>query len=466
MSEPVNVDDTNEARGWGDFLRHGGSFGGSGYLKDWKDEGSIDVWLTPAGGWETRWAHQFNELGKKRDKKQAEYDGVRFLRMVCHETEAILKRQRKRNDDGSRQFPPAICPFDKTLEHIRMGVITGRIGLTQKVFKFETDQEFKEITAGGFTGLYGLDNDKLFRVLGVDDYKKQEAVLAEMRKAGIERDEVYKEVGWPRMEYLFRVIQIAAPDDGYVIANVAEALGQKVRKSFNDRIVATAKSRKPFNPNTDPLALRWLYDDSKDFSDKFDVIHLSEEEVTPEIEDAITSKPPSLNEARQRFSIGKCRELFEKHCLIEMPWDEIFRAAEEAKLDEKADAAVGKDEPWEGARQANRSQAQVPAAQAKPAEQTRAAPPPSTSDLSMPRKDAGPEDLGCECCGKILAETELRCPTCGAEYDPVTGVLTKDPRHEKAEATAKEAAKEREEAGAPKAEDGPPQGRRAARRPA
>jgi len=423
-------------RGFDDFLKHTGSQSSSGYLKNWHDDGMVDVWLTPAGGWDVRWPHGFFQLGKKRDKKGNEYDGVRWMRWNCHEKETILKKQRKRDDSDRRLVPPAVCPFDMAIELVRSMIVAGRISPTQPLFKFETDQEDEVILAGAWTGAFGKDDDDMFRILKVSDREAQSKLMKQLRSAQVDRTETFKTSGFPKMEYLFRVVQVASPDDGYLVANVPDALGSKVRKGINDRVIQT---KGKYNPARDPLAMRWVYNEHEEYSKKYDVVVLTEEVVTPELEDAFAMEPPNIDEDVAPGSIALLRSLFEKHCLIDMPWDDVFGPAERAGLGGNRSATP---EPWDKAREAAQS----------PRSSANDEPPAPASDAGD--DDAEPADgFECDCCDQILTPKDLKCPKCGAEYDPITGKLTYDPRKAPAPAQAAQ--------GAPAAAaDGPPAARK------
>jgi hypothetical protein len=198
---------------------------------------------------------------------------------------------------------------------------------------------------------------------------------------------------------------------------VADSLGQKIQKEIQKRIVATKGA---YNPSRDPLCLRWTYDGDQDFSNKYDVVPLYEEKPTDEVLQALKGDPPSMSELIAPGSVQELREAMQKHCLIDLPWGELFGQAEQA------DQRRPRGEPWDGARQAaqvQRAQAQVPAAR-EPAPQAPAQPDADGREFD---KD-GVELVGCECCEKAMRVTDTTCPHCGAWYNGYTGALEFDPR--------------------------------------
>lgn len=445
--------------GYDAFLNHSSGGGGGSFLKSWKDDGQIDVWPHPQAGVAIRWAHSFWHVTKKREKGGEEVDEVRSYRWICHEREIILRKQRFRGDDigakphgvvgnGSREYPPEICPMCILIELLRDQVRAGRLNWTSPAFEWALGDDSEIVTIGGFCGLFSRPKN---------DYSEEQR--KQMHKAGIEQDEIFMENAGARCDYIMRVVDDANPSDGIVIAPVADSLGQKIQKAYKDRIES---SKGAFVPSRDNFCLRWKFDDSKDFQKKYDVVPLIEAKPNEDVLEALELDLPSIDEMVAPGNVASLRAQMEKHCVLQgLPWDQVFEAAEKA---EAANGAATKGEPWDAAREATKAAAQVPA-DVTPAAPTRqpapAAPPPTPA--AAPAALDGAEDLECELCGGMNS-SETRCRHCGAEYDSFTGAVTYNPKlpvsaTNKPNVTAPAAA-----APPPAAEPAPPPAGRPARR--
>src|SRR5690606_30749597 len=250
-----------------DFLGHSQSAGGGGFLGNWKEDGSILVWLHPDAKIHPLWSHRWFRYAKDEDGETGSWKGSRFN---CLESENVLKRQRFRNNDGTREYPPTTCPHCLLLEHVRQMIALGELDWTAPLFKLEDDEAEIIIHAGGFTGQFGKRD--------MNDSEKRE-----LRRAGIRRDEAFKENGSCPLEYICRVISDAKPEDGCKIMMEKPALGQKVQNALKGRIDEydeeeleitnwrgeTFKGKAAGNPKNNPCAVKFTYDANKDFSDKY-----------------------------------------------------------------------------------------------------------------------------------------------------------------------------------------------------
>lgn len=421
----MTIDGSSHVMDYDKFLTHSGNASGGGFLANWKEDGAIDVWLHPKGGVAARWAHAWFTIEKRRNKEGAEEDKIVMNRFICHEREAILRKQRFRNDDGTREYPPVVCPYCIALERVRDYIRAGQIAWTAKLFVWELSGLFtdkNEILAGGWTGLFQQRKTDL-----------SDAQLAEMRRAGVEQNEAYKQNGGARLDYLMRVVSVSDPSAGCVIAPCADALGKAVQKAIRDRVVAT---KGKYNPNRDPLCLRWLYDENKEFSAKYDIVALTEEVPDDETQEALDNDPPSLTEQLALGNIQLLRAQMEEHCLFELPWDEIFGPAI------RAATAGPKPAP---AAQPTKAALPAPAAPRGPVVADVAAPlPPAVAAVPPPARAAIPapapppaavqaapaeEPIGCDVCQQPMDPNDLdNCKHCGAVYDSYTGALKVDPR--------------------------------------
>lgn len=419
--------------GFDDFLKYS-SGGGGGYLKNWKEDGSIDIWPHAAAGVAVRWAHSFWQIQKVKGKGGVEEEEVRSYRWICHERKVILQKQRFRDDDiggtgqrstnymeqgivgnGRREYPPEVCPMCLLNELLRDQVRAGRLDFLKPLFVWDLNGgESEVISIGGFCGLYQKPKA---------EYSPEQ--WAAMMKAGVEQSESFMENATARSDFLLRAVADDTPDEGIVIAPVADSLGRKIQKAYKDRIES---SKGAFVPSRDPMCLRLKFDDSKDFEKKYDVVALIEAKPSPEIAEALASEPPSITELVTPGNVATLRAQMEKHCVLKgLPWDSVFRNAEAVQ---KTEAEVGPgNEPWDQQTKApDRTQVQVPATAPVTPQAAQAPVAPKPDPVSMKPDGAvqAAEEFECDVCNGPNSNAE-KCRHCGAEYDGFTGALTFDP---------------------------------------
>lgn len=401
------------------FLGHSSTAGSAGFLKNWKEDGQLDVVLHPRGQIAALWSHRWHRVVRDKESGKERLTMMRFNSM---ESERTLTRQHFRGEDGSREYPPEVCPFSKTLEWVREAVENGDIDWTDEIFEFKSDGDDITIQAGGFTGLF-QKND-------LDDEQ-----LGELKKAKVRRDEAYKQNCTARLNYVFCVVQYEVPEDGCVIAMEGKALGQKMQKAIRDERAKWEGTKTPEkgDPFKKPFVFRWKYDSEEKFDRAYDVIAMPNEslEITAELQAVFDEEPPSIEKLVEQSNVALLRQSFEEHWVHEVvpPWDDIFGDAEERV---KGTPAGELPEDFNhGA--ADRSR--VDTSGKKPSvvgmktkkqverEEKQEAPPPPPADE---------EEFECDNCQAPMKATELTCKKCGTEYDS-SGNIVKKPEPAKEE---------------------------------
>jgi len=342
----------------------------------------------------------------------------------CWEPEDVLKRQYKRNDDGSRQAPPTICPHCMLLEYLRGMVRAEKISWTEPVFRFAGGDEGAAQTltvAGLYNGFSG-------------DLSRQE--VAELRRAGIRRDEAWKENTMAKCSYVFSIVDHLEPEKGVQIAIETTALGDAVKRVIRDQIDALGAAEG--HPLKNPYAIRWQYKPKEvEFSKKYHALAMPRLELSPEIRDLIFDAPaPDLTSIVGRGNVASLRAVMEAHALIDLPFDRLFAAAEQQ---EQAPAPrahdtghqtrpAGPKPPARASAPAHDEDAHgaphVPANEMTrrpppdaPAPARRQAKPPAPAGPVEPVRAPGTVTIPCDACNAPMAEDEDTCWKCGAKYE-------------------------------------------------
>lgn len=397
------------------FLGHSGSTSSGGYLDNWKEAGEVDVVLHPRGSIAALWIHRWHRIGEDKEKKPK----LMPMRFNSMEDEKLLKKQHFRNGDGTREYPPVICPFSLTLEWVREQIEDGHIDWTDEIFKFETPKDDAIIHAGGFVGLF-------------QDRKLTDDQLAELKKAKIVKSEAYKEDSRAGLRYLFQVVKYEAPDEGCVTALEGKALGQKMQKAIRDEKTKWPKEPDRGDPFVNPYVFRWKFDDEQDFEKKYDVIAMPNESlpITDEIQEVLDDDPPSIELLIEPSNVMLLKQSFQDHWCheVEPPWDELFAKAEEAVKGTKAGEQPGI--AYDEGANVDKKKAEAKASKGRTETVSKKAdpkpkPPPAEEE----------EEVGCDLCQHPMKITEFTCSNCKAEYDPKTGkLIEKKPEPPKEEA--------------------------------
>lgn len=305
----------SEELGITDFLTHNASDRRKGaYLKSWKKKGRIDVWLHTQGRLVALYRHGWSRLVELQEGGLAVWGD----RINCFEATDVLRKQFQRDrDSGERKVPPQLCPVCLLIEHVRREVRAGRLSWTEPVFRFDSGaEEVVEYTAGG-----------VYNAFAAKDITREE--IAELRRAGIRRDEAWMQNMTARCEYVFSVVDHDAVEDGVQIAIETTALGDAVKRVIRDQMDALGD--RDGNPLVSPYAIRWEYHPKEEeFSKKYRAIALPRTELTDDIRALIEGAAPDISGLIARPNLATLRAQFEERALIELPWDELFGPAERA----------------------------------------------------------------------------------------------------------------------------------------
>lgn len=371
----------------------------------------LDFWFHTRTSLVSLWGHGFPRIVEREvdGEKVREIWGGRFN---CWEPEDTCKSQYRRNDDGTRKVPPKVCPMCLLIEYLHAQVRAKRISWVDPVFRFQSDDDTQTLTVGGMLGLFNGD-------LSRDQ-------LIELKKAGIRRDEAWKEAANAKCSYLFCGVDHSEPEKGPQVLIETTALGDAVKRVIRDQIEGMGST--DGNPMLRPYAIRFQYKpNEQEFSKKYNALPLPKVEMTPAVRAAIyDADKPDISEHIARGNIASLRSAMEAAALLELPWDAIFGPAEALedgdeepwapKPAEKASAkAPGRPVQGGTAPQASHAPKEEQKPAQAPARRRAASPTPATP--KMPDYPPGTVLLPCEKCGAKMADTDTVCWKCGAKYE-------------------------------------------------
>lgn len=372
-----------------EFLDHSPTEAGSGFLQNWKEDGSIVVWFHPKAPNVSLWSHNwFRYATEKKDNEERPV--IRGKRINCLEGEELLKKQRWRDKEtDERKLPPAVCPHCLCVEWVRDQINRDRLEWSTPIFEFSTPDdtplggETITIYAGGFTGLFQRK-------------ELSESEKLQIRKSGIKQSEAFKQNGYARQQYLFAVAPHNNLTAGWVIAVEGPTLGGKVRKAIKDEVRRCNGDLHKGHPAFNPYPFEWTFDDNKEFDRKYDVIALTRQEVNAKVEELLKQEPPSFDNLIADPKLGSLYDSMKEAALIDMPFDSFFERAfdefgrhyEEVQDDDSSDDADDEEKEAEG----------------------------SSYEVKGEEEEEEETEITCDVCNTPMEETDTLCSECGAEY--------------------------------------------------
>ncbi len=391
MAQAASASADLDIDGW---LDHGDSGGGKFLSGDWKDkDGEIKVWLHPKAPIKALWRHPWKVVSSDGKK-------IRLSRFTSMERPVTLEKQNFREDDGTREYPPELCPFSLLLEWVWQAIEAGSIDWCDPIFKFEAEEE-EVIYAGGFTGKF--QNSKL-----TDDEKK------EIRKnTGIRLNEAFKQNGRASEQVVFIVIQNDDAAAGPVIAAEGRGLSRAFQKCVKDRRQSMTKEPQKADPLKFPVCFLWKLEEGKGGFKDYTVV-ATDDDLTDEIKEAMSDDLPSTSKLFEPSNVPLLRQQFEEYWCHEVtpPWDELFEKAMEATKGTPAGKLPGDSET---------SRAKASDDDEDESEDDKVLPP-AKGSKSAPAVASEPEPAPCDACGKPISDDVFEndpviCPHCGAEYE-------------------------------------------------
>jgi hypothetical protein len=367
-----------------DWLNHGDSGGGGQFLKlDFDEVEEYLVWLHPKAPIRALWRHPWMEVS--RDGKK-----VLLTRFTSMEKPIVMREQYFRNDDGSRQQPPQMCPFSLLQEWVHEQIESGKINWCDPIFKVEASEETRVVYAGGWLGM--------FQSKKLSDKQKEEI----RTKTKTQLDKAYLQNGRAKEQTVFIVVDNDAPKEGPRIAAVGDGLSKAFKAEVQKRKKANSKNPELADPIKNPVCFSWTKLDKFNFS-----VAATDIDRTPEIDAAFEMPPCDTSKMFEPSNVAKLRESVEEFWCHDVTPDfdklfaEAFKAvkgtpAAELPMSFSHGANADSDgEGEEGADGADEPAAGAPAGAAEPSP--------------------------CDACGKDIPDEvfdgdPVKCPHCGVEY--------------------------------------------------
>jgi hypothetical protein len=381
-----------------EFLTHKGTERGGGtFLKNWRDPEKnpgtkLNVFLHPKVFPTAVWQHG---IPKVHIFENADGESVKRVwtgKYPCAEDERVLKKQYKRDGDGTREVPPKVCGICKLIDHVYTLLEDGKVNIATPLFKFEGDDADETVIlhAGGICN----DLPK-----NMKEATKEEAAL--IKQAGISLRDSWKESMYAKLSYLFYIVNADNPQDGCQIAMETGLLGDKVKDVIADACESMGKEQG--NPFLHPYCIQWQYlPNEEQFGNKYKARRIERVTLTSDIAAHLKSPKPDLKGVTSPPDPRTMRSILERACLKKelFPWDEMFTALpsddddddEDEKSESASSSSSASNEPVEG-------------------------------ENDNPDGDM----VVCDDCGNAMKETEHTCPHCGKVYDEAAAAAAKKP---------------------------------------
>lgn len=446
--------------------------GDSKWLKQWKDNGHIDIFLHTESKIRPVWGHQIpfeievdgkNAAGEKTGKKELRLSWPRFVspdtasvhaNQFFYDDNKVLREQFNRAPKGGKLIGGSQAtaymsdPFLILREYLRHAINRGVLDPDVVVFEWVNHKQKGELiqwTAGE---------------------------LSRHEKRG------FKNRGHSldtKLEYIFVVVDYNKPEDGPKVARETKLVGEKMRDEIKRQIESRGDDGDPF---TSPYCFRWKFDkDSSSPMKMYDVYRMDKNVCTPDVWKAIGGAPDEA--AGEQWDIvesidtsefarvnegdmAKIRQCFESAAQIELPLDQIFSEDWEVRKQVVCGALTSGSASRPASSQATRpTPGAAPGGAVRPGTTrpntapTNPAPGPTrpAASAAAPSAASGPQSrrkkkveepapapepevelIPCEGpddstpCGHMLRPDEAKCPKCGAEYDIGETVVQPEPK--------------------------------------
>jgi hypothetical protein len=363
------------------FLGHGADEARK-FLSNWKKDGSILVWLYARGdmAWPS-FNHPFITYGSYKNDKDEEVPCLRYPRFVSPDPEAVHKNQYFRNDDDTLQVAPALDPFLRLREWLRL------------------DCDYPEDTV-----IFRWENP---------NPKQNANPIIEWRRGNLAKlvkktQSTFAHTLDTKLDYFFVVAAHEAIGDGLQIVRCTKLLGNKMQEEIKEQMESNGEQG---NPLLHPYCFKWVFDKNAAPMDSYKAFRYNQAELTEPIREVITAPDfpdPSADCVPKSGDKAAIRAAMEAAAVVALPWDHIFVP----EWDDGAVPAPQAPEPSGGT-----TLGSVASEPAQPA----SAPPTGQPRTRRRKKVEAPkpavEMIPCDDCQTPMEATATDCPKCGAKYE-------------------------------------------------
>lgn len=341
------------------FLGHKPRAGGTRELRNWKNRDTkplprVDVVLHTQAKIVSIWQNSWPRV-VERDRDGAKTREVWSGKFNSWESEEVLQKAYRIDEDGRPELPADICPMAKLIEIVRYLVVDGQLPWYTPLFKFKASDSDKNLTLHA-AGIYNGIKDQRERLAAMIENGGEAAKLAAKEQQAAKNagapptKEAWKQNMMAKCNYIFTVVDNDNPKDGIQIATETTAVGAAVQDVIRDAITAHEDNPKLGNPLLHPYVIRWSYDKNALMSGKYKAVKM-ETKISDEVMELVTEKaPPSIDKLTRRGNIAELRASMEEHYVGPeglINFDEIFADAEE--LNTQAELEGGEsNEPQTG----------------------------------------------------------------------------------------------------------------------
>jgi len=252
----------------------GGFGGGGGRLKDWREAGSIVVFLHSDSGITPRLFHLIPYMEKNDDGKKQ----ISFFPFICHEDP----------ENYCSKAPAQNCPVCRAIDVISDDGTVDDDAIVWKV-DIGNKQKNRASTKLDFCNLQGGDWRGSFK---------------------------------PRAQYVVVVINAEKPDKGLQIDVEPQSLGDSLMKLIKNEIEGNGPEMG--DPRINPYGFKFTYDSDAAPKDKYDAFTYRRAEVSEEVIELLSKPALDIDDYIDPGDSKTLRKIMEAHFKADLDLDELF----------------------------------------------------------------------------------------------------------------------------------------------
>lgn len=266
-----------------DFLNEKVYSGGGKRLRNWKDDGFIEVWIHAPSRFYKRLFTLLPYVGEIEDEKTKKtIPAIRYFPYISHEeVNNFVKRT-----------PPQQCPFLRFADWL----------------KNNDNIDWQEIVWSASVG-----NRKKDRVLTKADF------FGSKEHGGDWRSAMKLSI-----QYIMAVVDNKNVKDGLVVATEKFSIGENIKKCVKQMM--DSKGPELGDPGKNPYCFKFVYDANADRPENYYQVYAVERiERTPEVDELLASEPIDMTEYLLPSDPSMVRHIMEAHIPLDnVPFDEFF----------------------------------------------------------------------------------------------------------------------------------------------